>query len=37
MDVRAYNRKMWDKQVEYGNPWTIPVGPEVIAAARKGE
>ena len=37
MDVRAYNRKMWDKQVEYGNPWTIPVGPEVIAAARRGE
>lgn len=37
MDVRAYNRAMWDKQVEDGNPWTIPVGPEVIEAARRGE
>ena len=37
MDVRAYNREMWDKQVEYGNPWTIPVSSEVIAAARKGQ
>jgi SAM-dependent methyltransferase len=37
MDVRAYNREKWNKQVEYGNPWTIPVSPEVIAAARKGE
>jgi SAM-dependent methyltransferase len=37
MDVRSYNREKWDKQVERGNPWTIPVGPEVIAAARKGE
>ncbi len=37
MDVRAYNRKKWDLQVENGNPWTIPVSPEVIAAARKGE
>ena len=37
MDVRAYNREKWDKQVELGNPWTIPSSPEVIAAARKGE
>jgi SAM-dependent methyltransferase len=37
MDVRSYNREMWNKQVEYGNPWTIPVSPEVIAAARRGE
>jgi SAM-dependent methyltransferase len=37
MDLRAYNREKWDKQVEYGNPWTIPVSQEVIAAARKGE
>jgi len=37
MDVRAYNREKWNKQVEYGNPWTIPVSPDVIAAARKGE
>jgi SAM-dependent methyltransferase len=37
LDVRAYNREMWNKQVEYGNPWTIPVGPDVTAAARRGE
>jgi SAM-dependent methyltransferase len=37
MDVRAYNRDKWDKQVESGSPWTIPVTPEVIAAARQGE
>jgi len=36
-DVRAFNRRAWDRQVEGGNPWTIPFGPEVIAAARKGE
>lgn len=34
MDIRAHNREAWNKQVEYGNKWTIPVGPEVIAAAR---
>lgn len=37
MDVRAYNREMWDRQVEGGNPWTVPVSPEVIDAARQGE
>lgn len=37
MDVRAYNRERWDRQVEQGNPWTVPVSPEVIAAARQGE
>ncbi len=37
MDVRAYNRKAWDREVEIGNPWTVPVGPEVITAARRGE
>ena len=36
MEVREYNRAMWDKQVEYHNPWTVPVGSEVIAAARQG-
>jgi len=37
MDIRAYNRNAWDKQVKKGNRWTVPVGPEVTAAARKGE
>ena len=37
MDVREYNRNAWDQQVEKGNPWTVPVGPEITAAARRGE
>jgi SAM-dependent methyltransferase len=36
-DVRAYNREAWNRQVAKGDRWTIPVSPEVIAAARKGE
>jgi SAM-dependent methyltransferase len=35
MDVRAYNRDAWNRQVADRNIWTIPVGPEVIAAARE--
>src|SRR5215211_8276530 len=37
MDVPEYNREAWDRQVESGNPWTVPVGPEVIEAARRGQ
>jgi SAM-dependent methyltransferase len=37
MDIREYNRAAWDRQVEAGNRWTVPVGPEVTAAARRGE
>jgi SAM-dependent methyltransferase len=37
MDVPEYNREAWDRQVDDGNPWTVPVGPEVIEAARRGE
>ena len=37
MDIRAYNRQAWNNEVEQGNPWTVPVSPEVIAAARRGE
>lgn len=36
-DLRGYNRFAWDHQVATGNRWTVPVGPEVIAAARRGE
>jgi ubiquinone/menaquinone biosynthesis C-methylase UbiE len=36
MDVRGYNREAWDRQVEGGNQWTVPVAPEVIEAARRG-
>ena len=37
MDVPEYNREAWDRQVEDGNQWTVPVGPEVIEAARQGQ
>jgi len=37
MDILSYNRRAWDREVERKNPWTVPVGPEVIAAARRGE
>jgi ubiquinone/menaquinone biosynthesis C-methylase UbiE len=37
MDIREHNRLAWDKQVEKGNPWTVPVSPEEIAAARQGQ
>jgi hypothetical protein len=37
MDILAYNRRAWDRQVEKGDRWTVPVGPEVIAAARRGD
>lgn len=37
MDIRAYNRAAWDKEVEKGNPWTVPVSPEQVAAARRGD
>jgi SAM-dependent methyltransferase len=37
MDIRLYNRHAWDRQVEKGNRWTIPVGPKEIAAARRGD
>lgn len=37
MDIRSFNREAWDRQVESGkNPWTKPVGPEIIDAARRG-
>ncbi|MFH1572033.1 MAG: class I SAM-dependent methyltransferase, partial [Gemmatimonadota bacterium] len=37
MDVRDFNREAWDRQVELGNEWTVPVSSEVVAAARGGE
>jgi ribosomal protein L32E len=36
-DSVAYNRAAWDREVENGNEWTRPVGPEVIARARAGD
>jgi ubiquinone/menaquinone biosynthesis C-methylase UbiE len=38
MDVLAHNSAAWDREVAGGdNPWTRPVGPESIAAARGGQ
>ena len=37
MDIRSHNRTAWDKAVEEKSPWSIPVTPEVTAAARLGE
>ena len=37
MDVRGYNEEAWDREVERGNQWTVPVGPDVIEAARRGQ
>jgi SAM-dependent methyltransferase len=36
VDPVAHNRSAWDREVETGNEWTVPVGPDVIAAARAG-
>jgi hypothetical protein len=36
MDFRAYNREAWDREVERGDRWTVPFGPDVIEAAREG-
>ena len=37
MDIRNHNREAWDRQVEDGNPWTIPVSQQEIAGARNGQ
>jgi SAM-dependent methyltransferase len=37
IDVRSYNRDVWNNEVKNGNQWTIPVSPEIIAAARRGD
>ncbi|MHB1317621.1 MAG: class I SAM-dependent methyltransferase [Anaerolineae bacterium] len=36
MDVLSHNANVWDRRVAHGDIWTIPVGPEVVAAARRG-
>jgi SAM-dependent methyltransferase len=36
-DIRDYNRRAWNTQVANGNRWTVPVGPDEIAAARRGD
>ena len=36
-DILLYNRQTWDRQVERGNPWTVPVTSGVVARARNGD
>jgi len=37
VDIRAFNRRAWERQVEMGNRWTVPVSPEAVADARRGK
>lgn len=37
MDIRAYNRAAWDRAVDNQVEWTVPVSPDIIAAARQGQ
>lgn len=37
MDIPAYQREAWNREVKAGNPWTKPVSSDDIAAARRGE
>jgi len=37
VDVRELNRDAWNAQVEKKNRWTVPVSPQEIEAARRGE
>jgi ubiquinone/menaquinone biosynthesis C-methylase UbiE len=36
IDLLAHNRLAWDKEVERGNQWTVPVTVESVANARQG-
>ncbi len=37
IDPVAHNRLAWDRQVELGNEWTVPVSAEVVERARTGD
>jgi SAM-dependent methyltransferase len=37
LDPVAHNRAAWDREVDSGNEWTQPVGPDVIGRARAGD
>lgn len=37
MDVTQHNRASWNEAVKKGNRWSIPVTPEEIARARRGD
>ena len=37
VDIVRYNSRAWDRLVERGNEWTVPVSSEQVASARRGE
>lgn len=37
VDPVQHNREAWDRRVEQGDEWTLPVPSEVIARARTGD
>lgn len=37
MDIRAWNREVWNRKAAAGVQWAIPVSPEVVDRARRGE
>lgn len=37
IDILAHNRRAWDKYVDEGNCWTVPVDSAAIARARDGD
>ena len=37
MDILGYNRDAWDKEVDNGNVWTIPIDSDQVARARRGD
>ncbi len=37
LDIRAHNRAAWNRNVEQGNVWTVPVSSQAIERARHGE
>ncbi len=37
MNIRNYNRRAWDRQVELANRWTVPVSHEEVERARGGD
>ncbi|MEZ4710439.1 MAG: class I SAM-dependent methyltransferase [Caldilineaceae bacterium] len=36
-NIRTYNSAAWDRAVADGSEWTVPVSPDEVAAARRGE
>jgi SAM-dependent methyltransferase len=36
-EITQYNKEAWNREVEIGNPWTVPVTSEEVAIARNGQ